>query len=74
MNPLRGRRLRLFAIVLLAWGAVVIGRLVQLQLVQGQKYRARAQRAGRGGGRSNLSRLRRPEGEKKLRFNFEPFL
>jgi cell division protein FtsI (penicillin-binding protein 3) len=44
MNPLRGRRLRLFAIVLLAWAAVVIGRLIQLQLVQGQKYRARAQR------------------------------
>jgi cell division protein FtsI/penicillin-binding protein 2 len=44
MNPLRGRRLRIFAIVLLAWAAVVIGRLIQLQLVQGQRYRARAQR------------------------------
>jgi len=44
MNPLRGRRLRIFAIVLLAWAALVIGRLIQLQLVQGQRYRARAQR------------------------------
>ena len=44
MNPLRGKRLRIFAIVLLAWAAVVIGRLVELQLVQGQRYRARAQR------------------------------
>ncbi len=44
MNALRGKRLRIFAIVLLAWAAVVIGRLVELQLVQGQRYRARAQR------------------------------
>jgi cell division protein FtsI/penicillin-binding protein 2 len=44
MNPLRGRRLRIFAVVLLAWSALVVGRLVQLQLVQGQRYRARAQR------------------------------
>lgn len=44
MNPLRGKRLRIFAVVLLAWAAVVIGRLIQLQLVQGQRYRARAQR------------------------------
>ena len=44
MNPLRGRRLRIFSIVLLAWAVVVIGRLIELQLVEGQRYRARAQR------------------------------
>jgi cell division protein FtsI/penicillin-binding protein 2 len=44
MNVLRGRRLRILAIVLLVWGAIIIGRLASLQLVQGQKYRARAQR------------------------------
>lgn len=44
MNPLRGKRLRIFTVVLLAWGGVVIGRLIQLQLVEGQKYRSRAQR------------------------------
>jgi cell division protein FtsI/penicillin-binding protein 2 len=44
MNVLRGQRLRVLSIVLLLWGAVIIGRLVTLQLVQGPKYRARAQR------------------------------
>ena len=44
MNVLRGRRLRILTIVLLVWGAIIIGRLASLQLVQGQKYRARAQR------------------------------
>ena len=44
MNVLRGRRLRLFALGLALWSAFVVGRLVQLQIVQGQKYRARAQR------------------------------
>jgi cell division protein FtsI/penicillin-binding protein 2 len=44
MNVLRGKRLRVLSIVLLLWGAVIIGRLVTLQLVQGPKYRARAQR------------------------------
>ena len=44
MNILRDRRLRYFAIGLAVWGAFVVARLVQLQIVQGQKYRARAQR------------------------------
>ena len=44
MNVLRGKRLRVLSIALLLWGAVIIGRLVTLQLVQGPKYRARAQR------------------------------
>ncbi|MDQ6894107.1 MAG: transpeptidase family protein [Acidobacteriota bacterium] len=44
MNPLPRRRRNLFAIFLIAWGAVVIGRLAQLQLAQGAKYRAKAQR------------------------------
>jgi cell division protein FtsI/penicillin-binding protein 2 len=44
MNVLRGKRLRVLSIALVVWGAVIIGRLVTLQLVQGPKYRARAQR------------------------------
>ena len=44
MNVLRDRRLRLFALGLAIWAALVIGRLAQLQLVQGGKYRARAHR------------------------------
>ena len=44
MNALRGKRLRVLSVALLLWGAVIIGRLVTLQLVQGPKYRARAQR------------------------------
>jgi cell division protein FtsI (penicillin-binding protein 3) len=44
VNVLRDRRLRFFAIGLVVWGAFVVARLVQLQIVQGQKYRARAQR------------------------------
>jgi len=44
MNVLRGKRLRVLSVVLLLWGAVIVGRLVTLQLVQGPKYRARAQR------------------------------
>ena len=44
MNALRGRRLRFFAIGLTVWAVFVVARLVQLQIVQGQKYRARAQR------------------------------
>ena len=43
MSLVRGR-LRGFALVLLAWGLVVTGRLVQLQVAQGGKYRARAER------------------------------
>ena len=44
MNALRAKRLRLFALGLALWSAFVAGRLVQLQVVQGQKYRTRAQR------------------------------
>ena len=44
MNVLRGKRLRVLSVALLLWGAVIVGRLVTLQLVQGPKYRARAQR------------------------------
>ncbi|HJW14617.1 MAG TPA: penicillin-binding protein 2, partial [Thermoanaerobaculia bacterium] len=41
---MRARRLRLFALLLAVWTAFVVGRLIELQVVQGQKYRARAQR------------------------------
>ena len=44
MNALRAKRLRLFALGMALWSAFVVGRLVQLQVVQGQKYRTRAQR------------------------------
>ena len=44
MNGLARGRLRAFAAVLLLWGLVVTGRLVQLQIAQGGKYRARAER------------------------------
>ena len=44
MNGLSRGRLRFFAVVLLAWGVFVIGRLAQLQIAQGGKYRARAER------------------------------
>src|SRR5262249_27550427 len=44
MNALRAKRLRLFALGLALWSAFVVGRLVQLQVLQGQKYRVRAQR------------------------------
>ncbi len=44
MNALRDRRVRVFSLLLLLWGAVVVGRLAQIQLAQGPKYRARAQR------------------------------
>jgi cell division protein FtsI (penicillin-binding protein 3) len=44
VNGLARGRLRLFAAVLLAWGMVVTARLVQLQIAQGGKYRARAER------------------------------
>jgi cell division protein FtsI (penicillin-binding protein 3) len=39
----RGRS-RFFALILALWGAVVIGRLVQIQIAQGSRYRAKAQR------------------------------
>ena len=38
------RRRNLFVVFLAVWGLVVVGRLAQLQLAQGAKYRARAQR------------------------------
>jgi cell division protein FtsI (penicillin-binding protein 3) len=44
VNGLTRWRLRAFAAALLLWGLVVTGRLVQLQIAQGGKYRARAQR------------------------------
>lgn len=44
MNGLARGRLRVFAAMLLAWGMVVTARLVQLQVAQGGKYRARAER------------------------------
>src|SRR5262249_1492265 len=44
MNSLRAKRLRLFALGLVVWSAFGVGRLVELQIVQGPRYRARAQR------------------------------
>ncbi|HSS45289.1 MAG TPA: penicillin-binding transpeptidase domain-containing protein, partial [Thermoanaerobaculia bacterium] len=44
MSALGVRRLRLFSLLLLLWGALVVGRLVQVQIAQGSRYRARAQR------------------------------
>lgn len=44
MREIGARRLRIFCVLLAVWGASVVGRLVQLQLAQGSRYRARAQR------------------------------
>ncbi len=44
MSPVSPRRLRLLCLALLVWGAVVAGRLAQIQIAQGPRYRARAQR------------------------------
>jgi cell division protein FtsI (penicillin-binding protein 3) len=44
VNPLPRRRRNLFAVFLIAWGVLVVGRLAQLQLAQGAKYRAKAQK------------------------------
>ena len=44
MNAVRRGRARLFALLLAAWAAVIVGRLVQVQIAQGSRYRARAQR------------------------------
>jgi cell division protein FtsI (penicillin-binding protein 3) len=44
VNGVRRGRTRLFALLLVIWGAVVLGRLVQIQIAQGSRYRARAQR------------------------------
>jgi cell division protein FtsI (penicillin-binding protein 3) len=40
----RRGRTRFFALLLALWGAVVVARLVQIQIAQGPRYRARAQR------------------------------
>ena len=40
----RRGRTRLFALILALWGAVVVARLVQIQIADGSRYRARAQR------------------------------
>lgn len=37
-------RLRIFGLALAVWALVVVGRLAQIQIAQGAKYRARAQR------------------------------
>jgi cell division protein FtsI (penicillin-binding protein 3) len=44
MNGVRRGRTRLFVLVLAAWAAVVIARLLQIQIAEGSRYRARAQR------------------------------
>jgi len=44
VNAVRRGRTRIFALLLAAWAAVVVGRLVQVQIAQGSRYRARAQR------------------------------
>ncbi|MFN2633587.1 MAG: penicillin-binding protein [Thermoanaerobaculia bacterium] len=44
MNTFPRRRRNLFALFLIGWGVIVVGRLAQLQLAQGAKYRAKAQR------------------------------
>src|SRR5262245_22465075 len=44
VNGVRRGRTRLFALLLAIWGAVVLGRLVQIQIAQGPRYRAKAQR------------------------------
>ncbi len=40
----RRGRTRLFALILALWGAVVVARLVQIQIADGSHYRAKAQR------------------------------
>ena len=44
MKGMRGRRMTVFCVILAVWGVLVLGRLAQLQLAQGSRYRARAQR------------------------------
>ncbi|MDQ2869908.1 MAG: transpeptidase family protein [Acidobacteriota bacterium] len=44
MNTFPRRRRNFFSLFLIVWGLVVVGRLAQLQLAQGAKYRAKAQR------------------------------
>jgi cell division protein FtsI (penicillin-binding protein 3) len=44
VNGVRRGRTRLFALILALWGAVVVARLVQIQIADGSRYRAKAQR------------------------------
>ncbi len=44
MNGLRPSRARWLGLLLALWGLAVIGRLLQVQVAQGERYRARAQR------------------------------
>jgi cell division protein FtsI (penicillin-binding protein 3) len=44
LSTVRRGRSRLFVLGLSVWGLVVVGRLVQLQIADGSRYRARAQR------------------------------
>ncbi|HTD51824.1 MAG TPA: penicillin-binding transpeptidase domain-containing protein [Thermoanaerobaculia bacterium] len=44
MIAFSSRRLRFFGLALAVWALVVVGRLAQIQIAQGAKYRARAQR------------------------------
>ncbi|HEV8610892.1 MAG TPA: penicillin-binding protein [Thermoanaerobaculia bacterium] len=44
MNFMRVGRVRFLALFLLLWASVVVARLGELQIVQGSRYRARAQR------------------------------
>jgi cell division protein FtsI (penicillin-binding protein 3) len=44
MNGVKRGRTRLFALILAVWAAVVVLRLVQIQIAEGSRYRARAQR------------------------------
>jgi len=40
----RRGRTRLFGLILMLWALAVVGRLVQVQIAQGSRYRAKAQR------------------------------
>lgn len=44
MNFVRLARVRFLALILMLWASVVVARLAELQLAQGSRYRARAQR------------------------------
>ena len=45
MKPgVRRGRTRLFVLILTLWALAVVGRLVQIQIAQGSRYRAKAQR------------------------------
>jgi cell division protein FtsI (penicillin-binding protein 3) len=44
VNGVRRGRTRFFALILAVWAGIVVARLVQIQIAQGSRYRARAQR------------------------------